>query len=270
MSEIAAATLSAADVADADAHLDVPAPNPTPDPQTERTVRKTRKRVDALAWVPTESAAVLHENVTLGSKTVQRAFNLWYSRAQINLYMLQGIIPEAGTAEQARGVNDVVDARLDELEKELAQETERLRHLAKVDGIDHLPPKNFSQQMDLRVPKFTPASARFLRIVRGVDDLYWLLEVLWISGVIKSDTKWNIINRWKRLMMGMVKFTQQTWLRARTALRQSMAARRKAFDPRSSTRDHDTPASPESVDDTNDVDAIEPSLSGEDGLEAAA
>lgn len=185
----------------------------------ERARRKQQRRLDALTWTPQESAAVLHEELVLGHRTLQRTFNLWFVRTQIAMHKLQQELPNIGTTDQVKGSTEILEMQLKEIEKELGDELSRLTALAKNDGIDSFPPKSYSHPISLRVPVYAPGAARVLRLIRRLDDLFWALDYLFISGSINAQHKVNIINRWKRLMWGLVHGQTRVWTRARDALR---------------------------------------------------
>lgn len=212
-----AADAAAEDLEHSDLEADA-APEPEAR-QRERTQRKDQKRLDALTWTPPDSAAVLYEDLSLGHKTLQRNFNLWFVRSQIAMYKLQSDMADYSSDEQFRGAGEVVEMQLQEIEKELADEHARLLEVAKAEGIESFPAKGFNQPVTLRVPKYTPGAGRVLRLIRKLDDLFWALDVLFISGSIKSDHKNNLINRWKRLMWGLVRAQTQVWVRVRDSLR---------------------------------------------------
>lgn len=188
---------------------------------TERDRRKQQQRVDAREWFPRESVAVLHRQVHLGSPTLVKAWNALFVRTQIAMHMLQEVLPSTGEMEQARGVEKLLDERLTTLESELQAERTRLMALAASDGIspEEIPAKSYPGSQDINVPIFTPGARRYLNLLNSVDELFWLTDYLWLSGMIRLDHKWQIVNRWKRLLWDFVKFTTQTWIRARGSLR---------------------------------------------------
>lgn len=193
----------------------------------EREARKQQKRIDAREWAPRESVAVIYRDLTLGSPTLSKAWNALFVRAQIAMHMLQEVLPSTGELEQARVVEKLVDERLTTLEAEYQNEYSRLIAIAKADGYETIPEKCYPGMQPMSVPVFTPGSGRYLALLTKVDNLFWLTDYLWINGLLKTDHKWQIVNRWKRLLWDFVKFSTQTWIRARSSLRNTQEARNR-------------------------------------------
>lgn len=201
-----------------------------PTEQDERDKRKAQKRLDALTWVPpNDSVPVRLQDVELGHKTVQRNFNVWFVQIQIVMHKLQNFLPEQKSVgeDKASEVLDVIDARISAIEKAVDDEIGRLRIVAKENDID-LGEKSFSNAIKLTVPRFTPFASRMLRVIRRVDELYWMAESLWIEGAIKEKHKWNIVNQYRKLMWTFVRETTAIWVRARNSLRAERTSRREA------------------------------------------
>jgi len=198
--------------------------------QEERNRRKEQKRLDALTWVPpNESVPVRYQDVELGHKTVQRNFNVWFVQIQIVMHKLQNFLPEQKSVgeEKASEVLGLIDARIQAIEKAVDDEIGRLRIVAKENDID-LGEKAFSSAIKLTVPRFTPFASRMLRVIRRVDELYWMAESLWIEGAIKEKHKWNIVNQYRKLLWTFVRETTAIWVRARNSLRAERLTRRDA------------------------------------------
>lgn len=193
----------------------------------EREARKQQKRIDAREWHPRENVAVIYRDLTLGSPTLSKGWNPLFVRAQIAMHMLQEVLPSTGELEQARVVEKLVDERLTTLEAEYQDELSRLMAIAKGDGHDTIPAKSYPNMVPMGVPVFTPGAGRYLSLLSKVDNLFWLADYLWINGMIKTDHKWQIVNRWKRLLWDFVKFSTQTWIRARASLRNTQTERNR-------------------------------------------
>ena len=186
---------------------------------TDRERRKAQQRVDARSWYPRENVAVLHRTITVGSPTLRKGWDPAFVRTQIAMHMLQEVLPSTSEMEQARAIEKLIDERLTSLENEMHAEYSRLLAVANSDGVDTIPAKNYPGAETIQVPVFTPGAGRYLNLLVKVDDLLWLADYLWLSGMIKLDHKWQLVNRWKRLFWDFVKFTTQTWIRARSSLR---------------------------------------------------
>ena len=224
-------------------------------PANEREQRKRERRLDARSWAPRESVPVVHHDIVVGTDTIRRTWNLLFVRAQTTLYMLQTIVPSQGALEEGRELDAILLERLQNLESELQNERERLVTVAKADGIDNFPEKSYTNAEKIRVPIYTPAAARYLRLILSIDDMFWMLDYLWLNGLIKNTHKWQVINRWKRLLWDFVRFTTTTWIRARASLRSKQSAR----------RDRNTRKGAES---TANPGAVEAEPSGEPAAEA--
>lgn len=198
---------------------------------TERAQRKEQKRIDARSWFPRENVAVIMTDLLVGSPSITKLWNATFARTQIAMHMLQEVVPSTGEMESARGVEKLIDERLTSMESELENEYARLMTLAAGEGIASIPPKNYPNMGAVTLPVFTPGAGRFLRLLAKIDNLFWLTDYLWLQGIIKLDHKWQIVNRWKRLIWDFVKFTTQTWIRNRASLRRKQdetAARRNS------------------------------------------
>lgn len=199
--------------------------------QAERNQRKAQKRIDWRTWRPNENAAVLTESVVLGHPILRRLFELAFVRGQIATYMLQSKVSRSPEEEDARQrVEEVIEMTLVEVEKELRAERARLLEFAKGDGITEFPAKSYVVMEELTVPKFSPGAARLLRIFRGLDDIFWMLEVLFINGTIKLGHKLNVTNRWKKIMWDLVRKQTQAWVHMRNAMRDGGRIKRNRGD----------------------------------------
>jgi len=205
-------------------------------PQAERNEKKAQRRLDALTWVPEgDSTAVRHEPLELGHKTVQRNFGLWYVQIQIVMHKLQNFLPrEIGEAKAAE-LLDIVDARIAAVEKAVDDEIGRLKVVARENDIE-LGEKSFSSPESKVVPIYTPFARRMLRVIRRIDELYWMAESLWIEGAIKDSHKWNMINFHRKALWTFVKETTTLWVRARNSLRADKKTRREVEADRESAR----------------------------------
>ncbi|OGU21651.1 MAG: hypothetical protein A2580_18250 [Hydrogenophilales bacterium RIFOXYD1_FULL_62_11] len=200
-----------------------PAQNPAR--TKDREERKRQRRLDAREWAPRENVAVIHKDITLGSKMLTKNWNVLFVRAQTTMHMLQEIVPSEGQMEQSRGIEQVLEERLSALTVEITNERARLITLAKAEGIDEIPEKDYTQGEDIHVPIYTPGANKYLGILLQVDELFWLVDYLWLQGTIKTEHKYQVINRFRRLLWDMVKFTTTTWIRARQSLQSTQQER---------------------------------------------
>lgn len=198
----------------------------TQDPRlAERQARKNQRRIDALTWAPTESTARILQTINIGSQPVRKSWNEVFARAQSTLHMLQQIVPSSGLMEQSRGIEKVLNDRLTALETDLRAEMERLHHLAKHEGIESIPPKDFSQGQSFDVYIYTQGAGRYLRVIVNVDDLFWMIDYLWLQGVLNNDHRFQLTNQWKKKLWENVMEITHLWKRARSALRASQLAK---------------------------------------------
>ena len=203
------------------------APPSPADVQAQRNERKEQKRLDWREWRPSENAPMLSEKIVIGHPVLRRLFDLVFIRGQIATYMLQSKTSRSAVEEEARQrVEEVLETSLQTIEKELAAERARLLEFAKGDGITQFPEKSYVRLEELEVAKFSPGAGRLLRIFRGLDDIFWMLEVLFINGTIKLAHKVNVTNRWKRMLWELVRSQTNTWVRMRDAMRDGGKIRR--------------------------------------------
>lgn len=212
---------------DAIAHTEISAAD---EPQgdsnnAERSALKQARRQDARDWAPREDVAVIHVPIELGHPALRRAWNVMFVRTQIAHHMLQRVLPDNGGVEPARAVENLLYERLAALEQNLADELARINAVAAKDGIEEFPAKSYTAIEKLNVPVFTPSAARYLRLLRGVDELLWRVEYLWLQGSIQLAHKFQLVNAWKRLLWGFVRFSVETWVRARRSLQDAQRHR---------------------------------------------
>ena len=203
---------------------------------TERSARKQARRQDARTWTPREAVAVINVPIELGHPTLRRSWNVMFVRTQIALHMLQEVLPTNGGVEAARTVEGLVHDRLSELEQQLSDEHARISAVAAKDGITTFPAKSYTEIEKLEVPIFTPGAARYLRLLNGVDELLWRVDYLWLQGSIQLAHKWQLVNQWKRLLWGFVRFVVETWVRARSSLQDAQRHRNDRSAQRRGTR----------------------------------
>lgn len=205
--------------ADVDAQSVVQDQDPDQSNQNQqRETYKRQRRLDARTWVPRETSAVVFREVEIGSQTLQRQWNLIFVTAQTAMYMLQHVVPSTGSMEQSHGIEQVLNDRMVELETALREEMQRLTHLAAGDGIDQIPAKDYTQAEKIRVPIYTPGAGSYLSLILKLDELFWMVDYLWIQGVIKPEHRWQVINSWKKKIWESVRETVNLWKRARKAL----------------------------------------------------
>lgn len=178
----------------------------------ERAQRQRPQKVDALTWRPRENAAFLTRPVTFTHPILIRSWNPLLARAQITMFMLQEVTATAASIEEARQVEIVINDMLGKLESALEAEISRLKHLYANDGYDEYPPKNYTGSASFDIPVFSPGAGRFLSILAKVDDLFWMVEVLRLQGIIKLEHKHQLLNQWKSLLWGHSRTCNSMWV----------------------------------------------------------
>jgi|GEM_PF-6409010 hypothetical protein len=197
-------------------------------PEASSAPRKRLPPPDVFTWAPSESAARDMVDAEFGSQILKRNWKKLFIRAQISCAMLQLVVPESGTLEQARGIEKLIETKFSELEKKLEDELARLHTAAANEGIV-IPDMSFTDPVKVTVPIYTPAARRYFSLLCKVDRLYWVIDYLWIHGLLGPDHKWNLVNLYRKQLWTLTKETTDYWRRAKEAFRKEQAAKAKRF-----------------------------------------
>jgi uncharacterized protein YhhL (DUF1145 family) len=185
---------------------------------------KNERRKRMMDWEPEGGQPYVPRKVVIGYTQVQDGMGLWFAKAQSALYMTQSYLPFVTDSTHASSVAKIIHGKLESLEKEMRDEQARLDALITEGG--YAVEKVFNSPMELDLKVFTPDANRFLNLALGFDHLIWQLGVLWIAGRIDNAHRVSIMNRWKKLLYGMVRELCLIQGRAKNAVRRRLDERR--------------------------------------------
>lgn len=132
--------------------------------------------------------AVITIQKTLGSHQAQRSYERSWDHTSRALYLITVVLRAIASDEQARQVETLIDAQLDELQKHYADEIARLEKQCEDSGIE--PVIHFTKPRVLDVQISTPRANRYLGLLSQLDRVIGLISLLWLSGV-RGDSQYS-------------------------------------------------------------------------------
>ena len=132
-----------------------------------------------------KSMPFLEQTTTLKSFHAQQVFKRTYGIGEEALFTLSVILRALTTEEECIKVDEVVNQKIAELQKAIFDEQTRLEKLADTYGI-HVSGIPYSAPLDVSVKVTSPRAVTWMNIIRDLDRLVELFDVLWLSHVIKD------------------------------------------------------------------------------------
>ena len=132
-----------------------------------------------------KSMPFLEQTATLKSFHAQQVYRRTYAIGEEALFTLSVILRALTSEEECIKVDEVVNQKIAELQKAIFDEQTRLEKLADTYGIQvsGIP---YSAPMDVTVKVTSPRAVAWMSIIRDLDRLVELFDVLWLSHVIKD------------------------------------------------------------------------------------
>lgn len=143
------------------------------------------------------SQAIFPMTVELRSRHAQRAFKRGYETAARALYALSILLPIYAGEDKAAQVGEHADAMIAEQRKGLVEEIERMTQVAEEHGID-LSAVEYTNAKRFTAEITTPRASQYLGLLREMDRLVSLIDVLWLSGVYDDQQHNNGAYHWQR------------------------------------------------------------------------
>ncbi|KLR59012.1 AcaB family transcriptional regulator [Diaphorobacter sp. J5-51] len=132
-----------------------------------------------------KSMPFLEQTATLKSFHAQQVYRRTYTIGEEALFTLSVILRALASEEECIKVDEVVNQKIAELQKAIFDEQARLEKLADTYGIQAsgIP---YSAPLDVTVKVTSPRAVAWMSIIRDLDRLVELFDVLWLSHVIKD------------------------------------------------------------------------------------
>lgn len=164
---------------------------------TGRTRQVNGKTLYEPEFSPRAKHPVYEVEVNLATEAAFRVFQSTYDPVQKALYHLFSTIPIMLRQEQemVNEVHGVIEKRFSELESLQNDELERLRHLAKTDGVD-LPARYYNEE-PMVVVVLTPQMTRYLSLVNNMDQIIRLIDALWFGMRIRQTERNQKMLEWR-------------------------------------------------------------------------
>lgn len=178
------------------------------------------------------SQAIVPVTVELRSRHAQRAYKRGYETAARALYALSILLPIYAGEDKAAQIGEHAEAMIEEQRTGLTEEIERMSQVAEEHGID-LSAIEYTNAQQFSAQITTPRAGQYLGLLREMDRLVSLIDVLWLSGVYDDQQHNNGAYHWQR---DLIKLANQL----RTLSGQAIAMAQKGGGE--STPDEDTDA----------------------------
>lgn len=145
---------------------------------------------------PAVSRPVFVQNVALNSLQAQRIKERVFDRTAIALYRTEVILRIIGDEAEATQVESIVAQLVEDLQKELDGEIERMKKLVKDHGISDLPSYTAPKTYDVEIS--SPQVLAFLGLLTGVDSLMGYIDALWLNKVLDNRQRSEATYGWQR------------------------------------------------------------------------
>lgn len=146
------------------------------------------------------SQAIVKAKINLRSRHAQRVYRRSYSTAARAFYTLSVMLRIYVNEQEAEQIGAVCDGMLGAVREDLTQEIARMEQVAETQGID-LGAIAYTQPEEFEVEITTPKASQYLGLIREMDRLIGLIDVLWLSGVY-NDTQYNAGSyQWQRRLI---------------------------------------------------------------------
>jgi len=165
------------------------------------------------------SQAVVMSRVSLSSRHAQRVYKRSYSTAARALYVLSVMLRIYASEKEAEQIGTLCDEMLASVRKDLDEEIARMQQVAETQGVD-LGAVAYTQPEEYVAEITTPKASQYIGLVRELDRLIGLIDVLWLSGVY-NDSQHNAGSyQWQRRLIKLAN-------RLRNLAQRSMALARR-------------------------------------------
>lgn len=166
----------------------------------------------------------------LRSRQAQKLYRYNFETASYALYTMSVILPTMVDEKSVLDVSGVVDGEIDAVRNDLASEIERAKEMAETNGID-LDAVQYSKPQKITVEINSPKAGQFFGLIREMDRLIGMLDMLWLSGIY-NDHQYNTgCYQWQRRISKLAN-------RLRNIAQRTMAmARRRMDDKRNASLD---------------------------------
>jgi len=149
------------------------------------------------------SRAYIVQKVGLKSDHAQKIYERSYKSASDSLYVLDVVFRIVSKSNPAliQEVQDMVDNMLTDMRKEIHNEIERLTVLCDDNGIIIDLQYTLEKNKEARVD--SPRGGIFLGMIEDSDELFGLLDSLWLSQVINGNERSSSSFMWQRRLVSL-------------------------------------------------------------------
>lgn len=147
------------------------------------------------------SVPAFEQNLVLNTLQAQKVMRRVFSRAAGSLYRIDVILRIISGDEDAARVEHIINDMITKVEKALLDSGVELEAALEVNGIDGLPIYDAPTKERVRIT--SPHVARFLSLVRKLDELVAKIDALWLSGLMANKERNDSVYRWQQRVIGL-------------------------------------------------------------------
>lgn len=147
------------------------------------------------------SVPAFEQLVKLNTLQAQKVMSRVFSRAAGSLYRIDVILRIIGSDLDAERVEVVINTMLNEVEEALQDAHKEMTSLLEENGIAGLPVYDAPTSETVRIT--SPHVARFLALVRKLDNLIAHIDALWLSGLMSNKERNDAVYRWQQRIIGL-------------------------------------------------------------------
>lgn len=170
---------------------DKKASNNNKKPQSKSQRRKQKNPT------PKHSQAVYAMTVQLHSRQAQNVFEHHFESAAYYLYHMSVVFSTMADGDSVDKLGRVLDMEIQKVRDEIEDEIARSREEAEQYGID-VSAIEYTTPREYRAEINTPKTSQYLGLIRGIDQLIGMLDVLWLSGAITDNGYNTRCYQWQR------------------------------------------------------------------------
>ena len=158
----------------------------------------------------------MRQSITLNTPNAQRIYNRTYEEVGRNLYSVNVVSRMVVKDDEAVDeLNRLIDERFAATQEEVDAEIERIKTLRDQNGIEALPEYTNPHTFECEIS--TPATLKYIKLVKGIDEISMLLDSLWLMEEITDKQKLSEEYRWQSTMIKLSNQFRDLYNRSRAA-----------------------------------------------------
>ena len=142
-----------------------------------------------------------NQTVEIQSLQAQKVMRRVFSRASNSLYRIDVILRIIGSEEDAEQVEKIITDEIQSTEEALFDACKRLEAVMESNGITETPTYDLVFNEEVRI--ISPHVARFVGLVRKLDEIIACIDALWLNGIIANKDRNSEVYLWQQRVISL-------------------------------------------------------------------